>query len=871
VTRAGHERSPPIEAIVGLGIAGLLLSIAAAWVSLIGPGAEPQGPAAVAHALVIAAPIGAGLYAISRHPGGRFGWLLLVAGLLWSPTMLAESSDSVLYSAGRVWVWLAELLVVYLVLAFPSGRLADRADRLLFGAGLLVVGLLFLPTAFLSEQFPVPNPWASCGSDCPSNAFMVPGSEPGFVESVLLPVAQAASTAVYLGVALQLGRRLLRGSQLQRTELAPVLILAVLRMVATVAFLLAREAGPTSELTDVLGLITLFLTPAVSVGFVIGLVRSRARAARALAKLSAAFGGRPSAAQLRDAIAEAVDDPSLEIAYWTSEDPDGWVDGRGRPIVLPTDAPERATTEIRSGGALVAALVHDAALADAPVMTEAAKGYALMALQNQRLETQLRSSLQELRASRRRILSAADKERRRIERDLHDGGQQRLLALAIDLELASDLVSSDPTRGAERLRELVTDVNEAMADMRSLAGGVYPSVLVERGLVEALREAAAACPLDATLSAPRMGRYGAEIEGAVYFCCLEALQNAAKHAEGASSVAITLREEDGIHFEVRDDGGGFWMSAASEGAGLANMRDRIGAMGGRLTISSAPGEGTCVAGAVPLNPIELPPGIDNLLRRATDALTDCFAIYRAVRDPRGDVVDFAVEHMNAAARRDLGAGGDEPIGQTLGSLVPHYQHSRAFKWLREVLEVGVPGAREDRAYDQLESGRRRLLRSSDMRAAPLGGGRVVVTWRDVTDHARMDAQLRLRSAVLGLAAEGVVVVRASDGTIVYANPRFSEIMGYNPGELEGRPVAQIHWEEEPGDGERLTSQITADLEDFEQTTYELRNRRKDGSSIWTEAHIVGLDHPDHGKVWVATQQDLTSRHDVQGRHITRYG
>jgi PAS domain S-box-containing protein len=845
-------------------VAGLALSIAAAWVSLTGAGSEPRGLAATAHALVIAGPIAAGVYAVSTHPAGRFGRLLLVAGILWSPTMLAESSDGVLYSVGRVWVWLAEVLLVYLVLAFPSGRLASRADRLLFRAAVVVVALLFLPMALLGEQYPEPSPWASCGSDCPSNAFMALGSEPGFVEGVLLPVAQAASIAVYLGVALQLGRRLLGGSKLLRTELVPVLTLAVLRMGATVVFLLAREASRDSGLTEVLGLIALFATPAVSVGFVVGLVRSRASAARALAKLSATFGGRPSAGQLRDAIAEAVDDPSLEIAYWTSEDPGGWVNDGGRVVALPTETPDRATTEIRSGGALVAALVHDAALAHAPVMTEAAKGYALMALQNQRLETQLRSSLQELRASRRRILSAADKERRRIERDLHDGAQQRLLALAIDLELAGDLVSSDPARGTERLHELVKDVNEAMADMRSLAGGVYPSLLVERGLVEALREAAAACPLAATVSASGVGRYGPEIEGAVYFCCLEALQNAAKHAEGASSVAVTLWEEDGIHFEVRDDGGGLREKAVSEGAGLANMQDRIGAMGGNLTIGSAPGEGTCVAGVVPLSPLELPPEIDNLLRRATDALTDCLAIYRAVRDGRGDVVDFAVEHMNDAARQDLGVGG-EPIGQTLGRLLPEYQSSRAFRWLRHVVDLGVPGAREDTAYEQLDGDRRRLRRSSDVRAAPLGGGRVVVTWRDVTDHTRMEEQLRLQSVVLGRAAEGVCLVRASDGTIVYANPRFTEILGYDPGELDGRPVAEINWEGEPGEGERLARQIMADLEHSGEASYELRNRRKDGSLIWTEAHIVGFDHPDHGKVWVAVQQDVTSRKEAQVR------
>ena len=555
-------------------------------------------------------------------------------------------------------------------------------------------------------------------------------------------------------------------------------------------------ADATSQLTQVLGWIALLATPAVSVGFLIGLVRSRARAARALGKLSGVLG-RPSAQELRQVIAEAVDDPSLQIVYRNSGDPAEWVDESGRAVELPERSPDRATTEIRSRGVPVAALLHDAALAEAPVMTEVANGFAQMALQNQRLETELRSSLTELKASRSRIMSAADAERRRIERDLHDGAQQRLLALAIELELAGELVTTDPDKGAKRLHELVEDVNEAMADIRSLASGLYPSLLLERGLVEAVSEVAAACALPTTLTAESLGRYAPEIEGAVYFCCREALQNAAKHAEGARSVAIKLWEAEAVHFEVRDDGAGLPQGHGSEGAGITNMRDRIGAMGGTLAIESHPGAGTRVMGAVPKAPADLPPPIDSLLRRATDALPDCLAIYRAVMDARGNVADFAVEHMNDAARRDLGLGAQELAGQTLGRLQPDYLGSKAFRWLRHIVELEVPGVREDNAYEPIDGGRRRLRQSSELRAAPLGGGRVVVVWRDVTEHARAEEELRLQSTVLRRAAEGVCLIRASDSVIVYTNQRFAEILGYEPGELDGRPVTDINWEDEP--------------------------------------------------------------------------
>ena len=152
-----------------------------------------------------------------------------------------------------------------------------------------------------------------------------------------------------------------------------------------------------------------------------------------------------------------------------------------------------------------------------------------------------------------------------------------------------------------------------------------------------------------------------------------------------------------------------------------------------------------------------------------------------------------------------------------------------------------------------------------MRATPLGDGRVVVVWRDVTDHARADENLRLESNVLRHAAEGVCLVRASDGVIVYANHRFAEILGYEDGELDGKPAADLNWEDEPGEAERVARQIGADLERFGEARCEVRNQRKDGSLVWCEAHITGFDHRDHGRVWVSVQQDVTSQREARAR------
>jgi len=342
----------------------LLPSVAVFAAALGGAGRDLRPFPATVHVLVIAAPIAAGLYALRTQPApaDRFGWVLLVAGVLWSPTLLAESADSVAYSVGRVAAWLAEAVLVYVVLAYPTGRLLNRVDRLLSRAAFFVVGALFLPTVVLVDQYPVPSPWSSCGTDCPANAFKVVSSEPGFVDAFLYPLAAVAAAAVFVGVAFVLARRLARSSRLTRVGLMPVVALAVLRMVVAAAFVLVRSRSPESQLTDFLGLVALLCMPAFSVAFVAGLLRSRRAAGRALARLGAGFGSRPDRAHLRDAIAEAVDDASLEIVYWNVEDPGGWVDADGEPVVLPSLSPDRRLTEVRGSGGRVAVLVHDAAL-----------------------------------------------------------------------------------------------------------------------------------------------------------------------------------------------------------------------------------------------------------------------------------------------------------------------------------------------------------------------------------------------------------------------------------------------------------------------------------------------------------------------------
>jgi signal transduction histidine kinase len=231
-----------------------------------------------------------------------------------------------------------------------------------------------------------------------------------------------------------------------------------------------------------------------------------------------------------------------------------------------------------------------------------------LALHNVRLGSELESSLgelqrqaEELRASRARVVAAADEERRRIERDLHDGAQQHLVSVAVNLRLARELTGSDPLAARSVLEELAVEVQDALSEFRDLAHGIYPPVLLDRGLGEGLRAALTRAPVRGRLEAEAISRYSPDVEATVYFCCLEALQNAGKHAGDGARATVRLWETgDGLHFEVADDGAGFDLRTHPQGAGLTNMNDRLGALGGRLSVRSTPGTGTRVTGSVPL-------------------------------------------------------------------------------------------------------------------------------------------------------------------------------------------------------------------------------------------------------------------------------
>jgi signal transduction histidine kinase len=233
-------------------------------------------------------------------------------------------------------------------------------------------------------------------------------------------------------------------------------------------------------------------------------------------------------------------------------------------------------------------------------------------LHNARLDSELRESLDtvrrqadELRASRARLVVSADMERRKIERDLHDGAQQHLVLLAVKLSLARELLARDPEAASQMLGTLAETIKETIDEVREVAHGIYPPLLLESGLAVALRVAGGRSSLDVTVEADAVGRYPSEVEAALYYCCVEALQNASKHASPCRVIIRLHEEEDVVRFEVSDDGPGFVVDAAQAGHGFVNMSDRMGAIGGTVEWKSGRGMGTCVSGAAPVRPAPL--------------------------------------------------------------------------------------------------------------------------------------------------------------------------------------------------------------------------------------------------------------------------
>ncbi len=571
----------PGPALVGVG--GALLTAVALVVAAGGTG-NPSALQLAAIGISVALPFAVAFEVLRRYPERTLGRLLLGVGIAYFIRALASSDSAVAYSVSRALGQFGDVLLVWLMLVFPSGRLQGRAARTIVWAGALSVVLLWWPVVALSPQIPAAGPLVPCSPACPHNALLV-ANNPSLAH-VFEVAFRVVPTVVLIATAALLAVRLRRASSLTRRMIAPVLVASLARCLGLAAFLALDSPS------WVRGFLLLTYW-AILVAIAVGLFRGRSFDAAALERLVQGLRARPGPEQMRAVMADALGDPTLKVAYRlpgadTYARADGsLVDLRGRP--------GRAQRQINDeSGAPIALLELDDALLDHAELLDAVSTSAAIALQQNRLEA-------EVAAARAGTIAALSSERRRIERDLHDGAQQRLIALRMKVTVAQQLLERDSARARAMLDELGSDLELALAEVRALAHGTAPPILVERGLADAVTAAAREYPLALELRTDGMPRLSMEIETELYFVCREAMQNAAKHAGPAAHVIVELTaDRAAARLEVCDDGTGFEPLAASLGAGLANMRERIEQVGGSLTVSSQRGAGTDVRAVIPL-------------------------------------------------------------------------------------------------------------------------------------------------------------------------------------------------------------------------------------------------------------------------------
>ncbi len=593
---AGLTTRAPSMRVWAMPLALALATVAAVLPTLLSA-SDDRGAIAVPIFLAGAAvSLGTGFYDLARGRDVRYAGVLIGGGLLWCLSALAASSVPILYSVGRVSQWLVELAVIYLLLSYPSGRLSGRLQRVVFGASASVVAVLYLPTALIAHQFPHPSPWSACTAACPSNAFAIVNV--GAVQDVVVPLRAVLTVVLLVAIAAIAIQRARTSGALLGRMYAPIALIAVVQAATLTVYLRARAAGASPGALDVLSWIYVLSLPTVGLAASAGRLYRRLFTVKALEQMAQELRTSATPAHVGRVMAQALEDPSLAVLHSFPGDAGVWVDESGAAVRVPGAESGRAVTEIANGSWRIA-LVHDPTLAEDPVLLQTAGSYALAALENDKLTAELRTSLQELMEARVLGITAERRGRRKIERDIHDGAQQRLVALRIKLALTADKIGSQDAAGAEALRALGKDIDATIEEVRSFARGIYPPLLAETGLGGSVSTLARGMGVPSTVIADGLGRYSREIETTVYFSISEALQNAAKHARGASSVTVRLWHEAALHFEVRDDGVGFDPSITPHGTGLRGLLDRLAAVGGTIRIQSVPGSGTTISGTIP--------------------------------------------------------------------------------------------------------------------------------------------------------------------------------------------------------------------------------------------------------------------------------
>jgi signal transduction histidine kinase len=529
----------------------------------------------------------AGLVAWWRRPANRLGALMVAAGFAVLMRPLRYSHDALAFT---LFFFLGELgfaLVVHSALAYPSGRTRNALERWVVRLGYAVV--LVVPAVVLLLH---DSGDTLLGYDSLRRKSNVLLAREGHAVEVLqksLAVCLAVVAVLFVAVVI---RRLADAPASGRRVLAP-LGLAAVGVASWAAYHVEATfadrpfAGPLFWLQAV----TLLALP---FALLAGLFEARP-ARTSVGDLVVELERTPPQG-LRDALARGLGDPTLELAFWLS-DRSAYADRNGRPYALPIDEPGRAVTRLEHDGEPLAALVHDPALLDEPELIEGAAAAARLALENARLGAELHAQLDKVKESRARIVAATDAERRRIERDIHDGAQQRLVAVALELRSAQRRLSHLDTEVERTLASAVEGLQTAVDELRELARGVHPAILTEEGLAAALESLVIRAPLPVTLEEAPDQRLAAEVEATAYFVACEGLANVVKHAEASTATVAARRENGLLVVVVTDDGVG--RASANGGSGLRGLADRVEALGGRLTVESPTAGGTRIVARIP--------------------------------------------------------------------------------------------------------------------------------------------------------------------------------------------------------------------------------------------------------------------------------
>ncbi len=520
----------------------------------------------------------AGLIAWSLRPRNRVGLLMIGVGvgLLAGDASLQHSVGKVSPAAEVLLDFVSPLwavVLIHLLLAFPGGRLVSRLDRVVVRSYYAVVPLAALLAVIAG--YPV----------------LGQISQPVF--DLKVPAAGSIYLAcLVIGSALVI-RRWFLGGHARRRSMSPVFWPMV---PITVFFLLSTVAVLGGSVTVLAAVFPLLLV-ALPVGCLIGLLRTELDMS-SVGGLVVKLSGGLAPEQLQPALAQALHDPSLEVAYWLPAQ-EWFADLEGRRIELPTADAERAVSVLGDPTSPVAALVYDSSLVDEGQLVDTAAAAVHMALQNARLQVQLRAQLEEVRQSRARLVEAADSERQRVERDLHDGAQQQLVTLLLSLkDTKAEAMRHSDFETATLIDANISELRQALDELRELARGIHPTLLTQAGLVPAIKSLTERCPIPVELIG-ELGdaRLAPPLEAALYFVVSEAITNAVKYSKGRR-MCVSLGRRSGLAIvEVSDDGVGG--ADLSVGRGLRGLTDRVAAVGGRLIIKSDHTSGTTIHAEVP--------------------------------------------------------------------------------------------------------------------------------------------------------------------------------------------------------------------------------------------------------------------------------